>query len=177
MGRRGPAPTPTKLKVLRGNPGKRKLPTNEPEPTPGAPSMPDWLSAEAKREWKRVVPELLKVGLLTVVDRAVLAAYCQAHAELVWATAEVERKGRIVEVPVVNRVGDVVGEKLREHPAVRMQRDAFGRVKQFLGEFGLSPSSRARLQSPTDAKPPEDDPLARLAAQFAARRAASGPAA
>lgn len=33
---RGPKPTPTALKVIRGNPGKRALPENEPTPQLGA---------------------------------------------------------------------------------------------------------------------------------------------
>ena len=43
MGARGPAPEPTALKILAGNPGKRKLPENEPQPQ-GTPICPAWLS-------------------------------------------------------------------------------------------------------------------------------------
>jgi hypothetical protein len=32
MGRRGPPPQPTKLRLLSGNPGKRPLPRAEPQP-------------------------------------------------------------------------------------------------------------------------------------------------
>jgi hypothetical protein len=35
-GSRGPAPKPTAIKKAEGNPGKRKLNTEEPEPVPGA---------------------------------------------------------------------------------------------------------------------------------------------
>jgi hypothetical protein len=35
MGLRGPAPEPTALKLLRGNPGKRPLNTLEPKPPTG----------------------------------------------------------------------------------------------------------------------------------------------
>lgn len=161
MGRRGPPPTPTKLKILRGNPGHVKINTREPQPTEGVPSMPGWLPREAKAEWRRIVPELRRLGLLSVVDRGSLTAYCVAWAELQSATVSLERDGRVITEPVMGRGDNPIGEKRKLHPAVRLQRDAFARVKQFLGEFGLSPASRARLQTPTDG-PAETDPLAEL---------------
>lgn len=154
MGRRGPPPKPTALNELQGNPGKRAKNDREPKPTAGRPTMPSWLPKEAKAEWKRLVPELEKVGLLTVVDRTALAAYCLAHHELVDATRTLEAEGRIVSEAIVGRkkkdgvqVDEVVGHKKKQHPAVKLQRDAFTRVKQFLAEFGLTPASRARLKT------------------------------
>ncbi len=76
MARRGPAPKPTRMKVLAGNPGKRPLNRREPQPKPGLPRCPAQLSEEAKREWKRISKELDRLGLLTVLDRAALSAYC-----------------------------------------------------------------------------------------------------
>ena len=38
---RGPKPTPTALKIVRGNPGKRALPKDEPTP-PAGEVDPDW---------------------------------------------------------------------------------------------------------------------------------------
>ncbi len=110
--------------------------------------MPAWLSREAKAEWRRVVRELDRIGLLTVVDRAALAAYCQAWAELVEATQVLGREGRIVEAEVFNKAGELTGHVKKLHPAVKMQRDAFARVKAFLGEFGLSPARRVGLSVP-----------------------------
>jgi P27 family predicted phage terminase small subunit len=154
MGKRGPAPKPTKLKILNGNPGKRPLNDAEPEPTPGA-SMPDWLSPSAKAEWKRIIVELKLHGLVTRLDRAALAAYCQAYAELKWATTTLDKEGRIVAVYAHTEAGDIlldskrkpVAESYKPHPAVKLQRDAFARVKAFLAEFGLTPSSRTRVHA------------------------------
>jgi P27 family predicted phage terminase small subunit len=148
---------------------------HEPEPTPGEPECPKWLPPEAKAEWRRIVPELLSLKLLTVVDRGALTAYCLAWNELVACTKAMTREGRIISQPVLNRSGKKVGAIRRPNPAARLQRDAFARVKQFLGEFGLSPSSRARLQVPNHVTE-KDDPLAALIkrqAEIAARRAAS----
>lgn len=145
MGRRGPPPKPTKMKIAAGNPGRRPLNPHEPEPTPGPPRMPAWLSSRAKAEWKRIVPELDRLGLLTVVDMAALAAYCQAVAELEQATRTLDKEGRVCTWPIVDKEGKKVGDRLKAHPAVAMQRDASQRIKQYLGEFGMSPSSRTRV--------------------------------
>ena len=53
MATRGRKPTPTAIKELEGNPGKRPLNKNEPKPTKKAPPCPKWLEPEAKKEWHR----------------------------------------------------------------------------------------------------------------------------
>lgn len=148
MGRRGP---PAKPRVFRPMNGDRDLAGHRNLPPDlacerGEPGMPEWLSAEAKREWRRITPELNRVGVLCKVDRAALAAYCQAFAELADATRMLEKEGRVIESPVFSKAGELVGHVKKLHPAVKLQRDAFARVKQFLGEFGLTPSSRVRLK-------------------------------
>jgi phage terminase small subunit len=76
MGRRGPAPKPTALKLLQGNPGKRAINGREPKPKTGMPRCPDWLDEEAKACWKRIVPQLNGMGVLTLIDADALANYC-----------------------------------------------------------------------------------------------------
>lgn len=73
---------PTQLKILAGNPGKRPLNMNEPQPKKETPDCPLWFEGDAKYEWWRVVPELERLGLLTCVDGAILEAYCLVYAEL-----------------------------------------------------------------------------------------------
>lgn len=157
---RGRPPKPTPLKILTGNPGKRPLNDREPKPKEGTPTCPVWIQGEAKAEWKRIVPELRALGLLTLVDRAALAAYCQAWAELVDCTKVLQEEGRVVTEPVLNKAGEHIGDQVRAHPIVRMQRDAFARFKAFLAEFGLSPASRSRVKVPP--KGEEADPLQEL---------------
>ena len=81
MGARGPAPKPTALKVLDGNPRHRPINRSEPRPRPVAPKCPSWLDAEAKREWRRIAPALERIGLLTEIDGTALAGcpvFCAA---------------------------------------------------------------------------------------------------
>ena len=85
MGVRGPAPKPTSIRVLEGNPARRPLPANEPRPAPGEPEMPKYLDREARREWKRLVPILLSMRVLSAADGLQLANLCQAYSILLQA--------------------------------------------------------------------------------------------
>ena len=76
----GRKPKPTAVKKLEGNPGKRKLNTKELVPAKGMPACPDWLMPEAKKEWERLAEPMNQMGVLTEVDMAAFAAYCQSYA-------------------------------------------------------------------------------------------------
>lgn len=134
---RGRKPKPTVLKILAGNPGKRELSEREPAPT-GLAKCPSWLDFEAKKEWARIAPELERLGLLTMVDQAALAAYCQAWAEFKGATDQLRSEGRVYYTEE--------GEP-KPHPAVARQKAAWAAIRGFAAEFGLSPSARTRVKS------------------------------
>ena len=99
MAQRGRKPKPTAVKVLEGNPGKRSLNTGEPKPEKKAPRCPAWLEDEAKKEWKRMAKQLEHLGILTEIDMAAFAGYCQAYAR--WKEAEefITQHGTIVKTP------------------------------------------------------------------------------
>ena len=137
MGARGPAPKPTVLRVIEGNPSKRPIDKNEPKPRPGVPTRPAWLLPEAKHEWARVVPELDRIGLLTIVDRAALATYCQAWARYVEAEAELTKYGGIL--------GSKKTSYIQVSPYSTISRHNAQIVRAFCAEFGLTPSSRGRM--------------------------------
>ena len=75
---RGRKPKPSALKMFEGNPGKRPLKQTEPNPTVETKECPVHLNDEAQAEWNRITPDLHTLGLVARVDRAALAAYCQA---------------------------------------------------------------------------------------------------
>src|SRR4051812_963222 len=116
MGARGPAPKPTRLKILAGNPGKRPLNAAEPKPDPKPPVCPAWLDDAAKTKWRATVKELSRLGVLTSIDGDALAAYCQAWAEFQWATKTLRKEGRVI------KTGSGYAQP---HPAIAMQRSAW----------------------------------------------------
>lgn len=109
------------IKLLQGNPGKRPLNKNEPKPQPIAPKPPSWLPREAKREWKRLAPELEKLGLLTIVDGTAFANYCLAYARLREAEETIKREGMVITTEK--------GYKM-PHPAVKIAEKAQQIIKR-----------------------------------------------
>lgn len=142
---RGRKPVPTHLKILKGNPGKRRLNQDEPMPDRGMPEKPLFLDTYAKAAWKSLTGILDRMGMLTVADGLTLTCLCQAWSELHHASVALKRKGRTV----VNGAGG-----LSSHPAISQQRSAWKAIREFSALFGLDPSSRVRLKTP--AKKPDD---------------------
>lgn len=132
--RSGRPPKPTHLRVIEGNPGKRALPV-EKKPPPSRPRCPDWLTKEAKAEWGRVVPVLDTLGVLSIVDRSSLAAYCESVSTFKAATEKVKAG-----ILVKGQKGEAV-----KNPALQVQRDAAKNIAAFSAMFGLSPADRVRL--------------------------------
>jgi phage terminase small subunit len=91
----GPPKKPTAWRRAEGNRGKRAWNHAEPQPPEGTPDCPEHLSDEARAEWHRLVDTLVKMGVITIVDRAVLAAYCQAYGR--WVEAE----EKLMEAPLL----------------------------------------------------------------------------
>jgi P27 family predicted phage terminase small subunit len=99
MAQRGRKPKPTAIKVLEGNPGKRPINKCEPRPQKTVPKCPSWLEPEAKKEWRRMSKSLEALGILTKVDAASFAGYCEAYAS--WKEAEefLSKHGTIFKTP------------------------------------------------------------------------------
>src|SRR5438270_4520371 len=93
MGLRGPAPKPTSIKRLEGNPGKRKLNELEPTPKAGAPECPDYLDEVARREWDRLTAILVSMKVLTEADYIALGNLCQAYSTLMNAQKQMNKTG------------------------------------------------------------------------------------
>ncbi|AHM56400.1 phage terminase, small subunit, P27 family [Peptoclostridium acidaminophilum DSM 3953] len=138
MGKRGPAPKPTNLKVLQGNPGKRQLNESEPVFPIGSevPNPPAHLSRYAKKEWKRIAPLLHKNGLLTEADIAALGAYCQAYNRWVEAEKLIRTYGYTDETDKGNII---------QRPEVGIANKAMEQMVKYGKEFGLTPSARSNL--------------------------------
>lgn len=140
MGRRGPPPKPTPIRVLEGNPSRRPINENEPKPAEGIPAMPPHLDRRARRIWRDIVPELSRLGLLTVVDGEALAAYCTAASMAYNARKVLKEKGYTFKTP---------SGYLQQRPEVAILNKAMHLVKAFAQEFGLTPSARSRLSTDT----------------------------
>ena len=147
MGRRGPAPKPTVLNELAGNPGHRKKNTKEPKPASDKMAAPLFLSAEARAEWDRLVGLFADLKLLTNIDTDALAMYCDTYARWMQATRALAKDGMIVYTPNGFPV---------QSPYIGIVNQSLRTMQKFLAEFGMTPASRTRIQVPQE---PEDDPF------------------
>lgn len=132
------APAPTKIKQLRGNPGRRPLPKSEPSPATDKPTPPRWLSKYARSEWRYIVPKLYELGLLTKIDRAELAAYCEAFASFREATEALQREGNKPVIKTHN--GNWV-----QNPWISIRNKSAESMHKYAQQFGMTPSARTRI--------------------------------
>jgi P27 family predicted phage terminase small subunit len=86
-----------------------------------------------------MVPELDRVGVLTVIDRAALVAYCEAWATYCDAMEAVRAHGSVV--PGRN-------DTIVKNPAFQVARDCVDTMVKLGARFGWTPSDRARLSIP-----------------------------
>ena len=133
---RGPAPKPTVMKQLAGNPGKRPLNGEEPQFDASAPTCPRHLSTTARREWKRVVHILVDAGVVTQVDRAILALYCQSYGR--WVDAENKlAKGEMTE--------ETPNGMVVQAAWLQIANKAMEFVKRYAEQLGMTPAARSRI--------------------------------
>ncbi len=124
--RSGRKPQPTALKVLRGNPGKRRLNENEPKHVPLEEACPDELTNPvARAEWQRIAPHLIRVGQVTAVDRSTLMGYCQKYGA--WLVQELK------------------AQQDPSYQAVNVANRCFVLMLRAAVELGITPSSRSRV--------------------------------
>lgn len=87
--------TPTVLKLLRGNPGKRPINHDEPVIEGDLPAPPDWMTPLQQDIWTKAQADAPK-NLLKSLDYSVFTAWvvaCAAHQE---ATIKVAETGLVV---------------------------------------------------------------------------------
>jgi P27 family predicted phage terminase small subunit len=152
---RGRKPVPTHLRVLRGNPGQRRLhPEIEPDIAADIPEPPEFLMPVAKDEWRRIVVELHRLGLLTLVDERPFAAYCQAYGR--WVAAEKLIARMAADEPLT---GGLMIENTRgtaiTNPLVVIAKHAASDMVKYAAEFGFTPSARARVAAGAEAARPK----------------------
>lgn len=141
----GRPPKPTALKVIQGNPGKRALTKQEPDPVYLADlEAPAWLHPSAKAVWDEVAPQLSRAKLLTEVDVQTLAMGCVAIAQYRHA-AKVTGEELIKSKIVVDDEGKPVEAGEYINPWMLVQSMSFKQAMQVFQQFGMSPAARTRI--------------------------------
>lgn len=161
MGRRGPAPTPTPIKQLRGETRPQRLNLVRPKPGPTGvgtkkvstlPLMPDDMVPRAKEVWRRQMESLGATGVLTPVDSDALRAYCEAVARYEEAARLIAASGPLVK----GARSTPERPEYVKNPLHQVVRDNAVLIRLFARELGFVPAGREGLH-PGGAGGDEDD--------------------
>jgi len=149
MAKAGRKPKPTALKKLQGNPGRRPYSKKEamPKKPKGIPRAPSHLDKRAQEEWRRMAKELHPLGLLTNIDLTALAAYCASFSIWLDAQKKIQKHGVLIKAQS--------GFPMQS-PYLAISNRAMTEMRKWMVEFGLTPSSRSRVQAE---KPNKADPM------------------
>lgn len=150
MGLRGPVGKPPELKLLEGNRGNRPLNLDQIfRPEVAAPPMPKDLSREAKKAWKRLVPELVRYNLVSKVDADALEELCETIGMLKTLRRAINRRQELLREQKLDPAGAIEGSTPNgmivqsvTYQAMNRERE---KLRSWLAEFGLSPAQRARV--------------------------------
>jgi P27 family predicted phage terminase small subunit len=148
MGRRGPRPQPTKLKIIRGNPGCRPINKAEPQPQSDGVVMPSHLGEVAAGKWAELLPLLQAVKVMTRADIEALARYCDTYEWWLATRATLKKQGDTY--PILNDKGEV--KYIAQRPEVSIANKLAAQLRQLESDFGLSPAARTSLKVEPDAK-------------------------
>ena len=143
MGKRGPPPTPDAVLKLRGSNRVGRHCEAADAPT-GIPDCPDCLVGPAREVWGQFADIADNMKVLTVADGPALAVLCEVWAQWRQTTDTAASEGHTF---VASSAG---GETIRRHPASVASADFARLLNRMLGEFGMTPSARTRVQASTD---------------------------
>lgn len=130
------APIPTRLKLIRGNPGHRPLNKNEPMPVGDLTDAPEWLTESQKDCWRYAI-EHAPNGLLKYLDSAVLTIWAIASDTHRQAAEKLAQHGLLVKTPITGL--PIQSPYL---PIVNKQAQI---MLKAAAEMGFTPSSRSRI--------------------------------
>lgn len=158
----GPPKTPTHLRLVRGNPSKRPINKNEPQPPKGVPPVPKHFDKQGKYWFKRMAEELDAIGVISQLDTRALELLVEAYTEYRHHCETLDREGYTYAVYSDDDADEGKKREIRmikPHPAAMMKADAWKRLRAMLAEFGMTPSSRSKVSKD---KPDDDDLLSQF---------------
>lgn len=133
---------PTEIKKQRGTLRQDRVNNNEPKLPSIIPPIPTWLSEDGQKAFSELSTLLHDMSVLTQADELALTLLCDAYSEYKKAKEVVNELGSTMEV--TSREGNI---KSVIRPEVQIANQSFVRVFQLLKEFGLTPSSRAKVNA------------------------------
>jgi P27 family predicted phage terminase small subunit len=140
MGKHGPPPKPTPLRILEGNRSHRPLVAETP-PAKGDCQPPEHLHSDSAAVWAQLAPELESKGLLAPRYLPAFEVFCDAVVQYRRAAALLARTGPVV----AGRDGNVV-----TNPASREFARYAVIVRAYGADFGMSPAALTAISRLSD---------------------------
>jgi P27 family predicted phage terminase small subunit len=108
------------------------------------PRMPSYLSPDAKKEWRRLLPLLMSRSSLTAGDAQSLALHVECFARWVACQKQINREGLMQVVTVLDKSGQQV-TRTRPHACLKIAMDCERSLRVSLASLGLTPQSREKI--------------------------------
>lgn len=137
---RGRKPRPTVLKLLTGNPGRRRINQDEPIPDGLSTACPAELTdPDARAEWFRTIVPSITRGQVTAADRVFAIAHCELWATWRSQIADASKHAHVV----------AVGKNSypTPNPARAMANKTLLLLAKVDAELGFTPVSRTRVKT------------------------------
>ena len=162
----GTKKTPTNLKLITGNPGKRPLNKSEAVVEFTLPKTPSELDARANKIWKERGARLVKLKLMSEIDDGIFMGYCQLMSWCLQLMRDVKKEGLFIQEEQFWKDGEVIIKTVK-NPKLLEARLMFDKIRLMSAELGMSPSARSGIVIP---KTDEEDEMAKYNEQLKAQR-------
>lgn len=145
---KGRPPTPTHLRAIDGNPSKRSLATQEPEPKlVTAHEAPAYFDARSRELWDRIIVDLQKYVGATILDLPKLELLCLSYGRYRQAyDAMFENKDGQATLVTTYTAHGRNGKQIKTRPEYHQMLEEARLMHSLMAEFGMSPAGRARLK-------------------------------
>lgn len=139
MGRRGPPPTPSAIKQMRGTSRPCRSNPDEPKIPLVVPPVPHGLDRTERRHWDRWVDELVMLGLIGTLHGPALEQLVRAEVRLLRARKAHVKYGAV-------EVDTKTGATRRSGYAVELDA-AEAAYRRWIAEFGATPAQATRVRA------------------------------
>ena len=133
---RGPKPTPRNLRLVRGTDRADRMNPDEPVVAVSIPDAPDYLEPDEQTIFLDTAGKLARMRVMTEYDVDALAIYSVNFVRWKEATARLHDMGLMVRSP---------NNFPMQNPYLSVANSAQKECLRILTEFGLTPSSRTRV--------------------------------
>ena len=138
----GRKPIPTQIKKMQGTLEKSRVNKLEPQLPTSIPKVPDYFDNYAVEAFEFLGVKTYEMRIITEADKMALELLAESYSEYRRAIEIIKEKG--LTYSIRDRSGN---EIIKPRPENLIKDKAMNRMKSLLPEFGLTPSSRARVNA------------------------------